>query len=147
MSDPVYLVGLNEFVRDLRAVDRQFPRMVSQAMRKAAKVAERRARARYSARYRSGGSDRSTRTVKGISAFASARQAGIQFGGPKRPWLVGQEFGSNKYPQFRAWTGRGPGNKGSWGRAVYPAMREVVAEATRDLADDLTNILKVGTGK
>ena len=142
MSDPVYFVGLDEFVRDLRRVDRQLPRQVAKVMRRAAKTAEASARRRYTSRYKQGTSNRSTRSVKGITAFASSSAAGIKFGGPKRPWLPGQEFGSNKYPQFRGWTGKGPNGQGSWGRFVWPAAREVLDDASDDLIDELLAIYR-----
>ena len=137
----VYFDGLKEFVGDLRRVDKEFPRQVSKAMRGAAKTVERRARTEYARQYRQNTSGRRTRSVRGITAFASTRQAGIKFGGEKRPWLPGQEFGSNRWPQFRPYTGPGPGGHGSKGRFVWPSIRDEIDDVTDDLADDLMHIL------
>lgn len=146
MANEVHMAGLNEFVKDLRKVDKQFPRDVSKAMREAAKTVEGDARSRYQQRYKQGTSGSSTRSVKGITAFASARSAGIKFGGPKRPWLAGQEFGSNKYKQFRPWTGPGPQGGGSHGRFVWPAIRSEIDDVTDKLTDDLMGILRGAGG-
>jgi hypothetical protein len=139
------MVGLKEFTRDLRRVDKEFPRQVARAMRKAAKHVEGDARSRYARRYRQGASGRSTRSVKGIAAFASSWEAGIKFGDDRRPWLIGQEFGSNRYQQFRPWTGAGPGGKGSHGRFIWPAIREEMDTVSDQLADDLMGILRGAT--
>lgn len=144
--EEVHFVGLKEFVTDLRRVDREFPRQLSRAMRGAAKHVERRARSEYARQYQQGASGRGTRSVKGIAAFASTRQAGVQFGGPKRPWLVGQEFGSNKYQQFRPWTGPGPNGRGSRGRFVWPSIRDEIDVVTDDLADELMTIYRGAVG-
>ena len=142
MSDPVYLVGLAEFVRDVRKVDKQFPRDIARAMRKAAKRSEGVARRRYTTRYQSGTSGRAARSVKGIAAFANTREAGLKFGGGVRPWLVGQEFGSNRYQQFKPWTGKGPNGRGSYGRFVWPSIREVMEDASAELQDDLMAVYR-----
>jgi len=147
VTGQVYLVGLHEFVRDVRKVDKQFPRDIARAMRKAAKRAEVLSRRKYTTRYQSGASGRSTRSVKGIAAFAGSREAGLKFGDDRRPWLIGQEFGSNRYQQFRPWTGKGPGGKGSWGRFVWPAIRDVMDDASDDLLDDLMAVYRGAAGQ
>lgn len=145
-AQETYFVGLREFVGDLRKIDRQFPRDIAKAMRGAAKTVERESRSEYQRIFRQGTSGRSTRTVKGIAAFGSNRQAGIKFGGSKRPWLPGQEFGSDKYKQFRPWSGKAPGGRGSHGKFVYPIIRREIDTVTDELADEMSRILSGAIG-
>lgn len=145
-AQTTYFVGLKEFVADLRKVDKQFPRDLAKAMRAAAKTVEKRSRQEYMRQYRQGTSGRSTRSVKGIAAFGSVRQAGVKFGGSKRPWLPGQEFGSDRYKQFAPWSGKAPGGRGSRGKFVWPVIRDEIDDVTDELTEELMHILNGAVG-
>ena len=149
MTDPserVQLIGQREFVRDLRRVGVEFPRMVSAAMRTAAKTVEGTARARYTQRFKQGTSGRRTRSVRGIVATASSTQAGVKLDGESRPWLAGQEFGSDRLKQFSPWTGSTQSGAGSNGRFLYPAIREDLPGVVDQLTDDLERIVSAAVG-
>lgn len=122
----VKVEGLPEFRRALRKLGKELPKELKQIMKAAAERGVSRARRLYEGQYPLQHSTRRStgRTAsKGIRVASSQTGAGIRFGGARYPYLLGQEFGSNKWPQFRPWTGPGPGGAGSMGRAIYPAAR------------------------
>lgn len=116
----VHAEGLNEAVRGLRAIDRDLPKEIRKAAKAAAEPIAADARRRYAQHYR----NRTGKTQRSIKALATQRDARISFGGARFPHAPGQEFGSDKYPQFRPWSGRVQSGPGSNGKAVYPAVRD-----------------------
>lgn len=132
----VVVEGLSEFRGALKAVSGELPKMLRLELKEAAEAAARRARERYAQNF-GGGTSRRRRgkgTAGTIRAVASQSGAGVSIGGARYPWVPGQEFGSNKYRQFFPWTGPGPGNRGSWGRIIFPAVRDEAEDTVEDIA-------------
>ena len=144
----VAIEGLAEFRKALRAVSADLPKRLQAELKQAAESAAERARRRYAQNFGAGSGrrktvtvsasgKRSTRTRKGtaatIRAVASQTGSGVAFGGARFPWVAGQEFGSNRYRQFFPYTGKGPSGKGSWGRVIFPAVREEAPAVEKDL--------------
>lgn len=144
----VAIEGLSDFRRALKAVSPELPKMLHQELKQAAESAAARARRRYAQNFGAGsgrrktvtvgaGGRRSVRTRKGtaasIRAVATQTGSGVAFGGARFPWVAGQEFGSLRYRQFFPYTGMGPGGRGSWGRVIFPAVRDEVADTEADL--------------
>lgn len=120
----VEIHGLQETIRALRQVDRELPKMLRREANEAAEGIVQDARRRYVARYNS----RSGRTANTIRARSTPARAKVLFGGRRYPWGPGQEFGSNRFAQFRPWSGKAPSGSGSRGHFLYPAAREGIAE-------------------
>ena len=134
----VAIEGLAEFRKALRAVSDDLPKMLQAELKQAAESAADRARSRYAQNFtRSGGkrgsSGASKHTIDTIRATATQTGASVAFGGARYPWAAGQEFGSNKMRQFFPYTGKGPGGRGSWGRNIFPAVRDEVKSTEADV--------------
>lgn len=98
---------------------------------------------RVRARYREYYPTDSGAGVASILPFATGNRAGISIGGARAPYMIGQEFGSNRYRQFFPWTGPAPAGVGSFGRFLYPQLREDRDELIQGLADRLFDIVAV----
>jgi hypothetical protein len=131
--------GLNELVRNWRAIYPQLPRLIRDNNRKFANRLVDPIQQRYDRRYpRVSGQGRRT-----VRATAAAARASLVIGGARAPYMPGQEFGSDKYPQFRPWTGRAPGGRGSRGRFLYPVIREEMPGLVDEYYDSLMGALGV----
>ena len=141
----VAIEGLAEFRRALKHVSSELPKMLQKELKQAAESAADRARTRYTQNFRRSGGRRgasgaSKHTAATIRAAATQTSASVMFGGARYPWAAGQEFGSNRYRQFFPYTGRGPGGRGSWGRVIFPAVRDEAEQTEADIKrrfDDL----------
>lgn len=134
----VAIEGLAAFRRALKSISDELPKMLQKELKQAAESAADRARSRYARQFtRSGGrrgaSGASKHTVATIRAAATQTSASVMLGGARYPWAAGQEFGSNRFRQFFPYTERGPGGKGSWGRVIFPAVREETANTEADV--------------
>lgn len=153
----VAIEGLTEFRRALKSVSDDLPKMLQAELKQAAESAADRARRRYAQQFGAGSGrrktvttsasgKRSTRTRKGtagtIRATATQTGASVAFGGARFPWVAGQEFGSNRYRQFFPYTGRGPGGKGSYGRVIFPAVRDEIEDTEADLLERFNTLAK-----
>ena len=123
----VAIPGLTAYRRGLNKIDKSYGKRIGQINKRAAQKVASNAASRYSALH----TRISGRGVKSIRASAAQAAARVKIGSARTPYIVGQEFGSNKYPQFRPWSGQMPGGKGSVGKFLYPAVRE----ETPDLID------------
>ena len=126
---PVRVEGVRELSSALRKIDKDLPKQIRDAAKAAAGVIASEAARRYTRRYRI----RSGRTVRTIKARATQRSARITFGSKRIVWDKGQEFGSDKFPPFAPWTGKGPGGVGSKGRFLFPAARDHRAAFADDI--------------
>lgn len=61
-------------------------------------------------------------------------------GGTTQQLWPGYEFGSNKYPQFRPWSGSY--NRGSRGKFIYPTLRRLQPEYTRRWVDAMQRVMR-----
>lgn len=128
----VYVQGLDEFRRELNTLDKSMGKELGKVNKKAAEfVAD---KARSSARAQGSSLAKGADTIT-----ASARQsaASVTIGGTKAPWMLGAEFGSIKYGQFKPWRGNqwNP-DSGGVGYALHPTIRET-REQFMDLYGDL----------
>lgn len=135
MAEPTFTVAIEDLAR-FRAGLRQFGREAAKELQRLLQAAAQRALPRAQARYRSQfhtGTGQGKHTEDTLAARASQTGAALAFGGAKFPWGPGQEFGSNRYRQFFPYTGKGPNGKGSWGRVIFPTVREEAEPIARDL--------------
>lgn len=130
MTEAIYIAGLRELRNELKRIEPGLQREMQRENKAFAARVVPRVQAAYNAIYpkptsqkkRAGGGRRKG-TVSQIRAVATQTSSGIRIGGARYRYMMGQEFGSNKYPQFRPWTGPGPGGRGSQGRFLYPTIR------------------------
>ena len=137
-SQAIYIAGLKELRAALKAVEPGLQREMQRENKAFAARIVPRAQAAYNAVYpkptskqkRAGGGRRKG-AVSQIRAVATQTSSGIRIGGARYRYMLGQEFGSNKYPQFRPWTGPGPSGRGSEGRYLYPTIRAEMPNVLR----------------
>ncbi len=130
MADPIQVAGLRDFNRELRKLDRTFPREIRRInLRVAQQVA---AKARSNAEGWGGAIGKASTSIK---ALAQQSRAQVRIGGERYPYALGGEFGSKRFKQFDPWRGSGP----EAGYALYPAIREespeIIASYSRMVAD------------
>ena len=130
----VEVEGVDDFRRALARAEKELRRRFDQNIRKAAAGVRDDARSRYWGFYER----RTGRSDKGITSTVSFGQATIHLNKTgRRPWLMGQEWGSDDKPQFPAW--------GREGRFFWPAYTEGVDEveqATIEAMDDAVKVLR-----
>lgn len=129
----IFTPGLAAFNADLRFFETGVSRSVQPILRRFADRFGERVRERYAGRHATSASV----NAGGIRGTASQRVAKLVLDGDRFPFLLGQEFGSDKYQQFPAWSGtlEGQFGGGSRGYFFFPAIREELPEFTDDLAD------------
>lgn len=82
-------------------------------------------------------------SVRSIRAGGGQGYGRITIGGARAPHMPGQEFGSDRYPQFRPWTGPAPGGgRGSRGRFLYPTIRSEYPDLKAEHMEALVAALK-----
>lgn len=114
MAGPgVKLEGIKEFAADLQALAAALPDAMAEGQRQIAEEVI------SGAKGIAGGAYLSSRAASTLRPSVSAKSAAVIIGDASVPWALGNEFGSNRYPQFRPWLGSGP----SAGYALYPAIR------------------------
>lgn len=118
----IQVEGLKELRRDLKKIDKALPKRLTRANKAFANQLVPSVRAEYQ-RQHTGHGKRPGRGAKSIRATATQSRARILIGRESVPYMGGQEFGSDHYPQFRPWSGKGPGGKGSKGKFLYPTVR------------------------
>lgn len=136
MTEGIRVVGLDQFARDLRRVDKDAARELAKSYRLIARDVRERSRARarqQSAAY--------AKAAAGIQSRASAKDARIRITGRRYPWIFGQEFGAYRnlerqirygestrtirgWNQFPPWRGNRYVNASNTGYAVYPTIRD-----------------------
>ena len=127
--------GLKDFRRQLRtAGDGRYSKELQRINKAAVQDIASAARRRYSSHYTS----KRGKHVGSIRALASQRRAQVAIGGPKAPGALGQEFGSNSLPQFKAW--RGSDSKA--GYFLWPAIRSGIGQARQEYEAELDKLLR-----
>lgn len=131
MAQPVVEVkGLREFRRDLRALGDDYRKGLDRELKEAAKPIVEDARERYRIRHPRRG--RSKGSQRGIRPGVSARGARVLLGSTRYPYLLGQEFGGHRFPQFPPRAPKPPG-----GYFFYAA----ISEGTQDLMEAIGNLV------
>ena len=122
----VKIDGLDDFRRSLRAADRKLSTVFDRELRKAADPIRDAARVGYYRHYRR----RSGRSIQGIKSATRRGSVALTLGDARRPWLLGQEHGSDQYPQF------GPHRaEGLFFWPAYYAGVETIEERVADAMD------------
>lgn len=129
---------LREFRAQLRALGGDWTKRLRKVNSNVAKQASAAIKSAYSAQF----PRRSGAGASSIRAQAGQTDAAVAFGGSRAPYVVGQEFGSNRYAQFRPWTGRGPGGKGSRGRFAYPTLREMTPDIKEQHGKEIDDLFR-----
>lgn len=137
MAEGIRVVGLDQFARDLRRVDKDAAKELARAYRLIARDVRERARAK--ARQQS---KAYKEAASGIQSKASARDAKIRITGRRYPFIFGHEFGAYQnldrtirygdkgirtvkgWNQFPPWRGNRYVNASNTGYAVFPTIRE-----------------------
>ena len=125
MTKPLMRVeGLQAFQRDLLTMGKEVNRAVDRDVRAAAKPIVRRGRKTY--RQLHPPSSRSNKKSHlGLRTGVRGARVSVRLGSTGRPYLLGQEFGSSRFPQFPPYR-RHPSGRGGVGRFFWPA---ILAEA------------------
>jgi hypothetical protein len=126
-----YIEGLDDFRKALRKVDSSYGKRIGQINKRAGEKVARDASSRYAQHY----TPRSGRAQRTIKASAAQRQAQVKIGAARAPYVVGQEFGSNRYPQFAPGTGK-------QGRFLYPAVREETPKLVDEYLKELDDVAR-----
>lgn len=133
----VEVLGLSDFVRDLRDVDDKYPKQV--------------ARANFDlATYLTIESKRTAAALGGVANKAAgslrpsraARFSAISGGGPRYPYFYGAEFGALRYRQFKVWRGnQWRGWAGGPGYFLQPTIRLKSAAGLEKYMERLDQIM------
>lgn len=94
------IVGLRDFQRELRALDKKLGTELRQGLKRAAEVGAEGARARAGS-----GNRMQASAAASIKAQAEQRAAKVSFGSAAIPYAVGAFMGALAYPQFEPWVG------------------------------------------
>lgn len=127
----VEVVGLRDFQRELRRVDKDLPKALRLVNLAAAEVVAADARSKASAL---GGV--AAKAGASVKAQAQQRAGIVRLGGNRYPFAMGAEFGAIRYRQFKAWRGSGA----DAGYFLYPAKRAktpLVVAMYGDMVEDL----------
>ena len=129
--------GLDQFRKDLKAIDPALGREMGQANKKAAELVAREARSRAQRRGSS-----AAKGADSIKSSAAQRAATITIGSARRPWMHGAEFGAKQYRQFPRWKGNqwNP-DGGDVGYFLHPAIRDTRKEFIEEYAQALDDVV------
>jgi len=94
------IVGLRDFQRELRALDKKLGTELRQGLKRAAEVGAEGARARAGS-----GNRMQAAAAASIKAQAEQRAAKVSFGSAALPYAVGAFMGALAWPQFEPWVG------------------------------------------
>lgn len=124
-ADPTF----KEFRRQLREVNNDLGKELQKANKRIATEVGKRARSKYERRY-PGGRGRGARSIRGL---ATQTRAQVALGGKKTPYVVGQNFGSKRFPQFPP--KRDPDH---FLYETVGSMNDEIEDMYTDAVDDLT---------
>ena|ERR1700740_47836 len=120
-SEAIYIEGLSDFNRALRAVDAEYPKAMRRAGYGLARGLVLAARAQATGMSIRTGS----KAARSLRAGTTASNAYVQGGGARYPYFYGAEFGSKRYGQFQSWRGNQWGGwDGGPGYFLHPAIRK-----------------------
>ncbi len=130
------VIGLNEFIRDMRAEPERLDKDLRKRFQEVAEQVAEDARSRAAARTNPRPGHRVIGTIK---ASSGGRDARVALGANDVPWALGHEFGSVRFRQFPAWTGSDSGA----GLFFYPAVREAssgyIPKAIEEIIDEFVS--------
>jgi hypothetical protein len=136
--------NVKNLARDIqRAVGREKDKALRSAHRAIANEVRDEARSRGRSSYgKSGSYGRATRA---ITSRAYPNRARVRLEPKKDPRILGAEYGSHQYKQFRGWTGNqftaGSGPDAGTGYALHPTLRDKVPEIREEYGDRLMDAL------
>lgn len=132
MDGRIEVQGLRDLQRELRAVDKGWPKELRLANKRAAELVADATRSSFGRR-----PGVAPRVAPSVKALAQQRSASVRIGGARYPFALGSEFGSVRFEQFPAWSGNGPGAGYSLYETIRGRREEVIdtyAEAVDRLA-------------
>lgn len=134
----VTITGIDEMRKDMGRLGKEYRRSLDKELRGVAQPITRDAKARYKRRHGRATSralgrrrrrGRSKGSVRGVRATIRRGRPAIVLNGDRYPWLPGQEWGSNRYPQFPRKTQHlAPHKRGYF---YWPAIMKGSLAATR----------------
>ena len=125
------VIGLKEFVAELKAVAPEFARELSKVNREIAQLVRDEAKSKAADL---GGV--AAHVGPSIRASGTQKSASVTLGGDDFPMAMGAEFGSIQYHQFKAWRGNGM----DAGYFVYPTIREHADDIERMIVDGFMRV-------
>lgn len=130
----VDIEGLREFRRDLKAMGKAYEKGLNDELKNVAAPIAREAKRRY--RMLHAVSRRKRGSQRGIRASASGGRAKVVIGSVRYPYLLGQEWGSRKWPQFPPATqSKPPDQRGYFFWPSVVAGRKKLMEDVEKLVD------------
>lgn len=130
-SVAIDVVGLKDFQRELRQMDKAWAKELRVANKKAAEPIAKDTRSSFASR-----PGVAPKVAASVKVLAEQRSASIKIGGDKYPYAMGSEFGSIQFKQFPPH--RGSGSEA--GYSLYPSIRsnrENVINVYGDLIDEV----------
>ena len=122
----ITITGLAKFRKQVKSLGGDFAKVLNREMKAIARPVEADARKRYGVLHPGSG-----RSVRGIRATTRRGGSAIALGGPKYPYLQGQEWGTHgRFPQFPTPWGRS-------GRYFWPAIVAGASEAASKVFSEL----------
>jgi hypothetical protein len=127
----VRVEGLDQYRRGLRRAGPEYPKRLAKVNKEAGERVARGAQSRYRNRYE----QHSGRGVASIRSLAQQAGAKVRIGSARVPYMLGQEFGSNRYRQFAPHVGRA-------GRFLFPTIREEMPKLVDEYLEELDDIAR-----
>lgn len=142
--------NINNLARDIqRAVGREKDKALRKAHREIANEVRDEARNRGRSAYGKNGSY--GRATRAITSRAWPDKARVRLEPKKDPRILGAEYGSHQFKQFRGWTGNqftaGSGPDAGVGYALHPTLRDKVPEIREMYGDRLMDALEAAFPK
>ena len=131
--------GIEEMRKALRKLGRDWRKAFDKELRAVGRPIANDAKKRYRELHPRGRPSKGSQ--RGIRATYRRGAATIQLGSDRYHYLLGQEWGSNRYPQFPPWIAAGLGS--SEGRFFWPAIvdgREDMEERLQSAIDRANNL-------
>lgn len=116
LNNALRILGGNELAKELHGIHKEIAGDVV---------------ARAQRLYRGAYEQRTGKTAGRIRALATRTSASVAIGGRRAPHMLGQEFGSHQFHQFRTWRGSGA----DAGYFLYPAIRAEAPEIPERYGD------------
>ena len=137
-KDAVSVEGLADLRRDVRAFDKKLGYKLDNQLKKAAAPIRDQARRNYYEFYTR---RRGRSPIGGITAVVTGGFVGLRLGGARYPYLLGQEWGSDRHPQFFRAADATTDGVFFW-RAVQDGMADLTGEMERAVDEAVTKVAR-----
>lgn len=129
MPERIEVLGLKDFQRELRRLDKAWPRELRAANRDAAEIVARGTRSSFASR-----PGVAPKVAASVKVLAQQRSAAVRIGGRRWPYALGSEFGSRRYPQFP------PVLRG--GYSLYPTIKASRDEMVEEYGEAVDRLMR-----